>query len=392
MDPPDNDIQFDFFEDEPVTAEAPPGRMRLPRRPGRGPRRPSGPTRGGAPLVRLIALAAVALVVVLVFALLIQSCAGSSKHDVYASYMDDVDTIAGQSTSNGKATVTALTTPGLTLSQMVSRLRNIAAREQQNVDAAQGLSPPGTLRVEHGNLIEALQLRVSGVNGLADTFQRITAKKTSGSDTESAALLADQAQRLLASDVVWDDLFRTPSMTQLQEDGISGVEVPESHFLASPDLIAGTHAMSLVLQRIGGASTGGTPVGRHGTNIVSTAALPTGVGGASKVLQVGTLNTVTTSSSLVFQVTIHNGGDSQEVQIPVTLTIARPAQQGGPITKTATVQLIDPATDATVTFGDLGQVPFASQTTVSVDVAAVPGEVTKTNNSAQYRVIFSLPQ
>ena len=143
MDPPDNDIQFDFFEDEPVTAEAPPGRMRLPRRPGRGPRRPSGPTRGGAPLVRLIALAAVALVVVLVFALLIQSCAGSSKHDVYASYMDDVDTIASQSTNNGKATVTALTTPGLTLSQMVSRLRNIAGREQQNVDAGAGAQPAG---------------------------------------------------------------------------------------------------------------------------------------------------------------------------------------------------------------------------------------------------------
>jgi hypothetical protein len=109
------------------------------------------------------------------------------------------------------------------------------------------------------------------------------------------------------------------------------------------------------------------------------------------VLSEGTLNTVTTSSSLVFEVTIHNGGDSQEVQIPVTLTIARPQQQGGPITKTEKVQLIDPGTDQSVTFTDLGQVPFASQTTVSVDVAKVPGETNTSNNSASYQVIFSLP-
>ena len=59
--------------------------------------------------------------------------------------------------------------------------------------------------------------------------------------------------------------------------------------------------------------------------------------------------------------------------------------------KTQTIQLIDPGQDVTVTFNNFGEVPFASQTTVKVDVAAVPGEVKKDNNSAQYPVIFSLP-
>ena len=67
--------------------------------------------------------------------------------------------------------------------------------------------------------------------------------------------------------------------------------------------------MSLILERIADASTGtGTPTGLHGTNISSTAALPNGTGGTSQMLTAGQLNTVTTSSSLVFQVTIHNGG------------------------------------------------------------------------------------
>ncbi len=100
---------------------------------------------------------------------------------------------------------------------------------------------------------------------------------------------------------------------------------------------------------------------------------------------------MTTSSSLVFQVTVHNGGISQEVQIPVTLTISRPSSQGGPITKTEKIQLIDPGTDQSVTFADLGSVPFASPTQVTVDVGKVPGEVNVANNHASYQVIFSLP-
>ena len=47
------------------------------------------------------------------------------------------------------------------------------------------------------------------------------------------------------------------------------------------------------------------------------AALPSGTGGKTQVLTSGSLNTVATSTSLAFEVTIYNGGDSQEVQIPV---------------------------------------------------------------------------
>jgi hypothetical protein len=390
--PPDDDIEFDFFDEEPVTAEAqqPQSRMRLPQRRQRPPRDPGeGPPHTLTPVIRLGALVFIGIFIVLVFSLLIASCAGESKHDVYGNYMDKVATIAAQSATNGRSTVTVLTSPGLDAAQIVKRLNNIAAAEQQNVDAAQKLSPPGKLRLEHGNLVQALQLRVSGVNGLSKAFaQTIGSKSKPESD---AVELSEQAYRLLASDVNWEDLFQRPSEQVLEDEGVHGVKVPSSHFLAAPDLIITQHAMAQILTRISSGGGTGTPTGLHGTNIVSTAALPNGPGGTSEVLNEGSLNTVTTSSSLVFQVTIHNGGDSQEVQIPVTLTIGRPQSQGGPITKTEKVQLIDPGTDQSVTFTDLGQVPFASQTTVSVDVAKVPGETNTSNNSASYQVIFSLP-
>jgi len=376
----DDDIEFDFFEDEAETTEAPSPRARRPLRPG-GPRRRYGPPRGAAPLMRLLLLVSFVVFLVLVFALLVQSCASASKHDSYTHYMDNVGKIATQSTTNGKSLMTVLTTPGLSVAQIEIRLRGIAGQEQQNVAAAVNLNPPGPLRDENQHLVEALELRVSGVQGLATSFQK-TAKST---DTSSdAAVLADQAQRLIASDVVWDDLFKALAVQQLQHDGVTGVAVPESHFVASPDLLsAPSHFMALILERVRGAATS-APTGLHGTNIGVVTAQPGG-----EVL-LSTLTTVTATTTLAFEVTVHNGGDSQEVQIPVTLTIA-PAPQGGPITKTQTIDVINPGEDKTLTFSNLGQVPFASQTNVTVDVATVPGETNKSNNSTSYPVIFSLP-
>jgi hypothetical protein len=191
--------------------------------------------------------------------------------------------------------------------------------------------------------------------------------------------------RLTASDVVWDDLFKANAVAQLQHDGVSGVNVPDSHFVASPDLMT-AHSMALVLQRIRGAATGSPAPGLHGTDIGTVTAQPGG-----QVLSASSLTTVTATTDLTFTVVVENGGDSQEVQIPVTLTIDRPQAQGGPIVRTQRIDVINPGESKTVSFGNLGQVPFASQTTVRVDVKAVPGETNTANNSYSYPVIFSLP-
>src|SRR5579872_7495698 len=107
MDPPDDDIQFDFFEDEPVTAEAAqPRRALQPRRPSaRTPRRPSGPAGPPPPLKPVVTLGAAVFLLIFIFlffAIVISSCAGTSRGSSYAGYVDKVGTIATQSTSDGK--------------------------------------------------------------------------------------------------------------------------------------------------------------------------------------------------------------------------------------------------------------------------------------------------
>jgi hypothetical protein len=377
MDPPDDDIEFDFFEDEPRTGESVQGsRVRMPRPAGsKRPRRPVGPPRGAAPLLRLLVLVFFVVVVMLGFALFIASCSGTSKHTEYLNYMTKVDAIAHASTNNGKELATDLATPGIKLTDLVNKINGLAASEHQNVVAAEDLSPPGRLRPENAHLVEALELRESGLSGLAKTFAG------SSKAANASGLLADQGDRLLASDVVWDDLFLAPTKNQLDADGVTGVAPPESHSVSSADSVS-AHQMALILQRISGASTGGTVTGIHGTNIVSVEALP-----AKQVLTEGALNTVTTGTDLQIAVTVDDSGDSQEVKIPVSLTISGPPT----ISMHQTIVTINPGQQEVITFGGLGAVSFGKQVTLTIDVAKVPGEVNLTNNSAQYPVIFSLP-
>src|SRR3954469_14089528 len=79
LDPRDDDIEFDFFDDEPPTTEAQPGqRVRLPRRgggEGSGPRRTVRPPHGVAPLLRLLGLVIFVIALVLILILVLQSCA-----------------------------------------------------------------------------------------------------------------------------------------------------------------------------------------------------------------------------------------------------------------------------------------------------------------------------
>jgi len=380
MGPTDDDIHFDFFEDEPATTEVQqqPTKSRLPRRGGSGPRRPSVPHRSLAPLLRLGALVVGLVVLLVVFGLLLQSCASTSKHDTYAHYMDKVSVIAKSSADNGAAVTNALVTPGIKASELSQKLSGIAEQERQNVAAAQDLDPPGTLRDENGHMIESLQLRVSGTQGLANAFAKTTAATK---PSEEASILSAQGNRLIASDVVWEDLFRVPSLAELKEQGVVGVPVPPSKFVTDPDLL-GTSSMAALLNRINSSGSGSTPTGLHGTNIVQTKALPSGL-----VLSQTAQNTINgVSTNLAFAVTIEDSGNFQEAGIKVTLTI----QQKNPIVKTQTIDLINPQQQKTLTFSNLGEVTFAIPAHVNVDVKPVPGETRVDNNRASYPVIFSL--
>jgi hypothetical protein len=385
----DTDLDFDFFgDDEPEQpprqgAEERPPRPAPPGGGGRPPRRPPAPMRPGpglTPLLRLAGLIAFGILIIVLFVFWISSCQGASKKSSYKHYMEKIGTVANDSEQIGRELNDALTTPGIKFADMQTKLQGLAQQEQQDVAAARAMGPPGPLRLQHQHAIEALEFRVSGLSGLADAFRQ--ASLSPKNVTGNALLLAGQAERLVSGDVVWDDLFKDPAIEELRRQGVTGVAVPDSSFVPNPDY-SSSRFWEAILQRLqGAATTGGGAAGLHGTGLVATKALP----GGQELSQV-TENTVTATTDLGFAVTVEDTGDSQEVQIKVTLTIQ---QSPSPIVQNKTIDLINPGEQKTVTFRNLGQVQFATRTTVKVDVAPVPEEKNTANNSAQYPVIFSL--
>jgi CARDB protein len=380
----DDELDFDFFDEsapgERTVEEAPP-RQPL-RRPGRRSSGAGRPPVGITPLLRLAGLIAFAILIVVLLVFWISSCQGAGKRSSYRQYMEKVAVVAKDSEQIGRELNDALTTPGIKFGELNTKLSGLAEQEQQDVTAARQMGPPGPLRLQHQEAIEALEFRVSGLRGLADAFTRASASPKNV--TRNALLLAGQAERLVSSDVVWDDLFKDPSIEELRRQGITGVAVPDSSFVPNPDY-ASTRFWEILLQRLqGAATTGGTSGGLHGTGLVAVKALR---GNEEQELQADTENTVVATSDLRFAATIEDTGDSQEVQVKVTLTIQ---QTPSPIVQTKTIDLINPGEQKTVAFSNLGQVQFATRTTVKVDVQPVPEEKNTGNNSAQYSVIFSL--
>jgi hypothetical protein len=383
----DDILDFDFFDESPTAEQQPTQRVRMPRRrpSGSPPRGPVRPPHGFAPLLRLIGLIAFAILIVVLLVFWVQSCQGASKRNAYRSYIANVAEIAKTSDRIGRDLTDALTTPGQKVAGLQTALTGLAEREQQDVVKAEALHPPGALRDEHQAVIQALQFRVSGLQGLAATFASVAAKKA---PANVDVVLAAQSQRFVASDVVWDDLFKTKAAQVLAKQGIAGVAPPSSSFLVDPALTT-ADSWTRVLQRLAGASTGGSAsTGVHGSALAYVKALSGGQTVADgKALTPGAENTVTATTDLAFAVGVTDSGDSQEVGIQVTLTIEKP---GAPIVKTQTIQVIDPGQTKPVIFRNLGQVPFAAKTNLKVDIAPVPGEAKTDNNSATYPVIFSL--
>lgn len=378
----DTDIEFDFFE-EPETTEA----ARPDRGPGtrpRGPRPPIRTPQGITPLLRLVGLIAFAIVIVLLLVYAIQGCQSSSKHAKYDNYMKKVSQIASNSHSIGVRLTSLLGQPGLKAADVQTKLAGLARDEQQDVDAARAIDPPGRLRDEHTRLIDALQYRYSGIVGISDSLRQAVARKNLAA-AQAGALLVTPAERLIASDVVYDDSFRDPSKQVLANQGVGDVRVPSSAFVQNPDFYT-ANGLAAVVTRLRGVSVSPTAGGLHGTNIVMTKALPKGT-----ELSTSTRLPVVAGTDLGFAVTVEDSGDSVEVHIPVTLTIT-----GGtkPIVRNQVIDLISPKEQKTVTFSNiqLDATFFGSQSTsVKVKVNSVPNEHNVSNNSSEYPVIFTLP-
>ena len=379
----DDETELEFFE-EPETLESPDRPRRRIRRPGTGgPRRPAPPPPGAVALARLAGFVALAIAVVVGLVFWVGSCQGKSKHDEYASYMDNVRPIAQISAGAGTAFANELGSAKLTLAGLQSKLELWSREQQDNYQEALGLRPPALLQSAHQEVLATLQLRAIGLTSMANVLAQAGSKPA----TKVASLLAKQAQLLTASDLVWANLFKLPATETLTRLGVKGVIAPPSQIVSNPEVIS-AHSFEEVYARVHSTNTSGKVTGIHGSELLSTVAVSSG---QTNTLSASGQNNVDVSANLAFNVSFKDSGNFQEVKVPVTLTVEIFGKSV--VSKRKVVPVILKGQTATVSFGNL-QLPnraFGANATVNVEVHKVPGETNVDNNKASYAVFFSLP-
>jgi len=368
---PQPDIEFDFFDESP-TVEAGERQGAPPRKRRKMPSRPSGGPPPSFLRLGLLIAGAILLAVVLVF--WVSNCRGDQKKAKYQDYMESVAGPASESAQVGKQLNQLLTTPNVKLAELRSQLEGLRQQQAQIVTNTRKLDAPGPLRDEQESLVEAMQFRVSGLNGLSVAFGSV---QGTPSTSVSGERLAVQAQRLTTSDVVYQDLFKAGSIAVMGKEGVRGVPVPDSDFVQTPDFASSTFWKQTVDRLTQGPKAGGL----HGNEIVSVVAQP-----GNQRLSTTDDNTVQASDRLSFQVNVKNSGESQETQVVVNLII----KQNPPVRKQQVIDVISPGETKTVTFKDLGPPNFGTRVTVQVTVQPVSGESNTGNNSYEYPVIFTL--
>ena len=370
---PQTDIEFDFFEESPTTESAPRKKGSPPGKRPRLPKRPPTPP-GGPRLYRLGVLIAGAILLAVIFILVINNCRGDQKQAAYEGYIEDAGTVATESAELGAQLNERLTTPGIRLEALRADVEGLQEQQEQILRRSQDLSPPGPLVEQQEALVETMQFRVNGLAGLARGLQLVA---QTDDPQESGQNLANQAQRLVASDVVYIDAFKAASESVLAQQGVTNVPVPASVFVQNPEFGSPTFWTQTVERLTQGPEAGGL----RGNGLVGVRVQPGG-----QELVRGEDNTVEQSADLAFEVLVENSGESQETQVKVILIIRQDPQ----IRKEQIIDVINPQETKTVRFTGFDTLQFSTQTTLQVQVEPVQGEQNTNNNTREYPIIFTL--
>ena len=343
---------------------------------GRGPRfrSPGNLT----PLLRLVGLIALAILIVVLLAVWVEGCATDRKRERYTDYVTEIGAVGNASARLGQELSTTLTTPGLKLEDLDAKLGGYVQTAENQVQRAEDLDAPDRCTTPTR---ERSRHCDSGSTACAACRRRSRRPPTrrmplppepSSLRRGSGCSPATSCGRTRSVSVP----RRLSSRRRCE-----GIEVPTSEFVADDEIMSPSD-LAAIWQRIQGASTGGTPSGLHGSGISYVKALPSG-----QLLSETTEATILVTDELAFEVGVEDTGDSQEVQLKVTLTIP---SQPDPIVQSKTIPIIDPGETKAVTFQIGSLVPFGEQVSVKVDVDPVQGETNTANNTAEYPVIFTL--
>jgi CARDB protein len=355
-----------------------------PRRSGTSTRRTRGPAGGPGDrgtdqqtllVRRVVAIGAgVLLVLLLVFG--INSCLGARKDRAFRNYASDERALVRGSQAVSKRLFETLSKPSggdaLDIQTQVNAERVDA---EQLVQRARSTDHPGELDASNDWLVTALQFRSDAIATIADRLP--TALGDKGREPAIRSI-AGQMQALLASDVVY--LQRAiPALNDAYDKRDINEEFPAVRFLPNLGWLDPATVDDRLSRLTGSASEAATP-GPHGTGLQGVVAQPAGT-----ELSESGINRIAAGDQLAFDVKVQDQGQAEETDVGVTITI----QDGKRISVDQTIPRIAAGATETVSIPITQAPETGAVSTLTVNVAPVPGEGTKDNNKASYQVVFT---
>ena len=335
-------------------------------------------------MTRRIVAGAIGVLIIVLLAIVINSCRNSQKENSLKDYNREVSTIAQDSARQVGGQFFALLgqNSGQQPQDLQSAISSFRVQAEQQREQAAGLDVPGDMKGAQQNLLIALEMRRDGLDYIASRVR--SALGDSGAVADQAInQIAGQMQVFLASDVIYATRVVPFIRSALDSNEIGGQTIAPSRFMPNQSWLSPQTVASALDQQLtsGGSGASGQPTGPglHGTGLQSTAYGDT-------TLQPGVTNRLTYAPGQDFVVSLTNQGDNDEFDIKVTVRIAAGSQQVSASTTVPKVAQGETA-EAHVTLNQTPPLNSAAQ--IHVQVGAVPGEKKTDNNRSDYPALFS---
>ena len=317
----------------------------------------------------------------------IRGCQASQKEQGFKDYVGDAEELVAESEQQSIALFDLLGDPGNSEVDFTSNVNGSKVQAEQLVDRAKDIDVPDELKSAHASLVETLELRRDGLDGIAR--EAAGAGDDEGDDeTDPNERIAAQMQFFLASDVIYSQRFLPRLLGELDEEDLDE-DVPVPDTLRDPETIAflpeiGWLRPSTVADSLGGiGAAGNEPAapGLHGTGLGSVTVKPAGT-----ALVEGAPAQLPASEDVSFDIEIANQGEHPEESIVVVVEIAG---SGDPIELEETLDAINPGESKIVNVPLAETPPIGEPVDINVRIEPVSGEEKTDNNEAGFTAIFS---
>jgi hypothetical protein len=308
------------------------------------------------------------LVLLILIVLGVKGCLDARANRELGDYARNVTQIVEETQDTSGSFFKLLEDPGsASVTDFVDQVEADRSAVDSQASRIDDLSAPGDMSRAQGNLELAYQLRASAMDEIAEKTD--DALGDAGAE-KAMETIARQMQKLLASDVIYEQVVRPEVDAVLADNGVSDSDLPKATFL--PDekwLDEGT-----VSDALGSVSGGGSAdvSGTHGTEL-------SGVTVNGTELIEGTPTTISGEEGVEVEASVTNQGESTENGVTVTVTYEGTTVAGEidelPAGETGTA--IIPLTPAP-----------SGEVTLDVEVEAVAGESLTENNEASYTLLI----